>query len=171
MTDAPPMPEEIRNGFYPSFERGWRRAEVIGRIGMLLVVIGTLFGLLGGGPVSLWTRQVTVGSLTVDYPPVVRFGTPTGLTLNVRLQNKRDDVTIVMPAEVVKKFGLQSVYPHPLRWAADGEGDVSMTFAPSPGQAELRVEVGGLPARGGILRLFARLNNNDQASWSQVILP
>jgi len=36
MHPAPPMFEEIKAGFYPDFERGWRRAELAGRVVMLL---------------------------------------------------------------------------------------------------------------------------------------
>lgn len=84
MHPSPPMPDEIKAGFYPNFERGWSRAELVGRAVMLVVVGATLAGLLGGGPVSLWTRKAVSGPLEVEYAPVVRFGTPTSLTLRAR---------------------------------------------------------------------------------------
>ena len=68
MRDSPPMAEELRNGFYPDFETGWRRAEIVGRVAMLLVVAATLAGLLGGGPATLWTSQVAAGALRVAFP-------------------------------------------------------------------------------------------------------
>ena len=42
MRPSPPMPEEAKAGFYPEFERGWRKAELAGRAVMLLVVGATM---------------------------------------------------------------------------------------------------------------------------------
>ncbi|WP_129218534.1 hypothetical protein [Lichenibacterium ramalinae] len=171
MRDSPPMSDELRNGFYPDFESGWRRAEVVGRIAMLLVVAATLAGLLGGGPATLWTSHVAAGALRVEFPPVIRFGTPTGLTLHVDPRSDQTAVAIAMPAALVKRFGLQSVTPRPLAWSAGPDGEVRMTFGVLPGLKDLVVEVGGMPIGSGSLELSARLDDAPALSWSQAILP
>ena len=54
-----------------------------GRALMLVVIAVTLFGLLGGGPVYLWTRTVSAEGLNITYQPVARFGTPSGLDVTI----------------------------------------------------------------------------------------
>ena len=171
MRDSPPMAEELRNGFYPDFETGWRRAEIVGRVAMLLVVAATLAGLLGGGPATLWTSQVAAGALRVAFPPVFRFGTPTGITLHVAPRSDQTAVEIAMPAALVKRFGLQGVTPQPRAWGAGRDGEVRMTFGVLPGLKDLVIEVSGMPIGSGGLNLSAQLDGEPALSWSQVILP
>ena len=142
MRPSPPMADEARAGFYPDFERGWRRAELAGRAAMLLVVGATLAGLLGGGPVSLWTRKVRIGGLEVEHAPVVRFGTPTGLTVRATAAPGQDRVAVTMPASLVQ-----------------------------PGAREAVIQIGGMPVGGGLMRLWARLDDGPALRWSQVVLP
>lgn len=171
MRGSPPMSEELRNGFYPAFEAGWRRAEIVGRVAMLLVVAATLAGLLGGGPATLWTAHVAAGALRVAYPPVIRFGTPTGITLHVAPRSDEATVEVAMPAALVKRFGLQGVTPRPLAWEAGRDGEVRMTFGVRPGLKDLVAEVSGMPVVSGSLDLSAQLAGEPPLSWSQVILP
>lgn len=171
MPPAPPMPEEIKAGFYPDFERGWRRTELIGRSVMLLAVAASLAGLLGGGPVSLWTRTAAAGSLRVQYAPVVRFGTPTGLTIRAAPAPGQDRAAIVFPPDIAKGYGLQTIFPQPLESAGSERGDIRMLFPVAPGAREVVVQVGGMPAGGGLLRLSARLDDGSAVRWSQVVLP
>lgn len=171
MHPSPPMLEEIKAGFYPDFERGWRRAELIGRAVMLLAVGATLAGLLGGGPVSLWTRRVQSGPLLVEYSPVVRFGTPTGFTVRAAVAAGLDRVAFTLPADIVKRYGLQSVFPQPLEWATGDGGSIRMLLPVQPGAQEAVVQVGGMPAGAGRMRLSARLGDGPALAWSQFVLP
>jgi len=171
MHPAPPMFEEIKAGFYPDFERGWRRAELAGRAVMLLAVGATLAGLLGGGPVSLWTRKAGSGPLQVEYAPIVRFGTPTGFTVRAAVAAGQDRVAVTLPGDIVKRFGLQSVFPQPLEWAAGDGGSIRMLFPVQPGAREAVVQVGGMPAGGGPMRLSVRLGDGPALGWSQFALP
>ncbi len=171
MHPSPPMPDEIRAGFYPDFERGWSRAELVGRAVMLVVVGATLAGLLGGGPVSLWTRKAVSGPLEVEYAPVVRFGTPTGLTLRAAAAPGQDRVAISLPADIVRRYGLQSVFPQPVEWQTGEGGALRMLFPVQPGAPGVVVQVGGMPAGGGLMRLSARTDGGASAAWSQLVLP
>ncbi len=171
MHPSPPMPEEIKAGFYPEFELSWRKAELVGRAVMLLVVGATLAGLLGGGPVSLWTRKAEAGPLQVEYSPVVRFGTPTGLTIRAATRPGQDRVAITLPASIVRRYGLQSVFPQPVEWATGGDGGIRMLFPVQPGAQGAVVQVGGMPAGGGLMRLSARPDDGPAVSWSQLVLP
>ncbi len=171
MHPSPPMPEEIKAGFYPEFEKGWRRAELVGRAVMLLAVGATLAGLLGGGPVSLWTRKAGAGPLQVEYAPVVRFGTPTGLAIRAAAFPGQDRIALVLPADIVKRYGLQTAFPQPSEWATDAGGGIRMLFLVQPGVRETVIQVGGMPAGGGRMRLSARLGDGPAVAWSQLVLP
>lgn len=171
MRPSPPMPEEIKAGFYPDFERGWRQAELIGRTVMLLAVAATLGGLLGGGPRSLWTRYASAGPLRIEYAPVVRFGTPTGITIHAPAEPDRDKVAVTLPANIVQEYGLQSVFPQPVEWKTGDHGDIRMSLPVQPGTHEAVVQVGGMPAVEGMLHFWARLDDGPTARWSQIVLP
>lgn len=171
MHPPPSMSEEIKAGFHPGFEHGWHRAELLGRAAMVLIVGATLAGLLGGGPVSLWTRTVKAGGLKVEYAPIVRFGTPTGFSVRAAAAPGQDKVAIIFPADIVASYGLQSVFPQPLEWAA-GERDIRLVFQVQPDAREATVQVGGMPAtEGGMMRLSARLDDGSAVRWRQVSLP
>lgn len=170
MHPSPPMPDEIKAGFYPNFESSWRKAELVGRAVMLLAVCATLAGLLGGGPVSIWTRHAKAGALEVEYAPVVRFGTPTGLTLLATPAPGQDRVAVTLPTSIVEKYGLQTVFPQPLEWGA-GMAGIRMVFAVLPGAPAVMIQVGGMPSGGGVLRLSAHLDDGPIAQWSQLVLP
>jgi hypothetical protein len=165
------MPEEIKAGFYPEFEQGWRRAELVGRVLMLVVVGATLGGLLGGGPVSLWTRKATNGLLEVEYAPVVRFGTPTGLTIRVAAAPGQDRVAVTLPGSIVQRYGLQSIYPQPIESQAGPDRSMRLVFPVQPGAQMAVIQVGGMPAGGGLMRLSARLDGGARTAWSQLVLP
>jgi hypothetical protein len=164
------MPEGIKAGFYPDFEWGWRRAELVGRAVMLLVVGATLAGLLGGGPVSLRTRKAESGPLQIECSPIVRFGTPTGFTVRAAATGQ-DRVAITFPTDIVKRYGLQSVFPQPLEWATSDGGSIRMLFSVQPGAQGAVVQVGGMPAGGGPMRLSAQLGDGPALAWSQFVLP
>ena len=171
MRQTPPMPEEIRAGFYPDFERGWRRAELIGRFAMLAVIVASVAGLLGGGPVSFWTRTASAGTIQVEYSPVVRFGTPTGLTVHIAATPGQDRVAVSFPPAIVKQYALQTVFPQPLEWTANARGDVRMVFPVTPGAHDVVAQIGGMPAGGGLMHLSAWADSEAPAGWSQLVLP
>jgi len=137
---------------------------------MLLAVGVTLAGLLGGGPVSLWTQKVKAGPLEVEYSPVVCFGTPTGLTIRVAATPGQQQVAVTLPGDIVRKYGLQSVFPQPLEWAA-GEDGIRMLFPVQHSAHEAAIQVGGMPAGGGQMHLSAQLGDGPAVGWSQLVLP
>ncbi len=170
MHPSPPMPDEIKAGFYPTFEHGWRKAELAGRTIMLLAICATLVGLLGGGPVSIWTRHAKAGALEVEYSPVIRFGTPTGLSLRAAAAPGQNRIAVTLPGSLVKGYGLQTVFPQPLEWGAS-EAGIRMVFAVPPGASTTMIQIGGMPSGGGLLRLSAQLDDDSVAQWSQLVLP
>ena len=172
MRPSPPMPDEIKASFYPEFERGWRTAELVGRAVMLLAVAATLGGLLGGGPRSLWTRHTSAGPLRIEYAPVVRFGTPTGVTIRAAAEPNGAKVAVTLPANIVQEYGLQTVFPQPAEWKTGEHGDIRITLPVQPGAHEAVAQLGGMPAVEGLLHFWARLGDDGPTvRWSQIVLP
>lgn len=120
---------------------------------------------------SLWTRKAESGPLQVEYSPIVRFGTPTGFTVRAAVAAGQDQVAITFPADIVKRYGLQTVFPQPLEWATSRDGDIRMLFPMQPGAQGAMVQVGGMPAGGGPMRLSAQLGDGPALIWSQFVLP
>ena len=149
--------EELAARFYPRFEGGWRVAEVVGRTLMLVAVVATLFGLLGGGPVYLWTRTVSAAGVSVTYQPVARFGTPSGLDVTIPVAPGAKEVAVTLPDAIAGGFDLQSVTPRPTRWKP-GDGAMRLAFTPMPDADKMVVHLGGMPPSEGWLTLSARLD-------------
>lgn len=170
MHDDPPMTDELAARFYPRFEARWRLAETTGRAVMFAIIVATLFGLLGGGPVYLWTRTVSAGGVSVTYQPVARFGTPSGLDLTIPVQAGAKEVAVTLPDAIAGGFDLQSVTPQPIRWEP-GDGAMRLVFAPNSGAARMIVHLGGMPPSEGWLTLSVQLDGKAPLRWSQFILP
>lgn len=101
---------------------------------------------------------------------MVRFGTPTGLTIRVATTPGQERMAVTLPGDIVKKYGLQSVFPQPLEWEA-GESGIRMVFPVQPGAHEAVIQVGGMPAGGGLMHLSAQLDDSPAVGWSQLVLP
>lgn len=170
MHDDPPMSDELASRFYPRFEARWRTAEVIGRTLMFIVIAATLFGLLGGGPVYLWTRTFSAGELSVTYQPVARFGTPSGLDVTIPVAKGAKEVGVILPDAIAGGFDLQSVTPQPIRWEP-GDSSMRLVFVPKPNAQRMVVHLGGMPPSEGWLTLSVQLDGQAPLAWSQFILP
>lgn len=170
MHDDPPMSDELAARFYPRFESRWRVAEVVGRTLMLVMIAATLFGLLGGGPVSIWKHTVSTGGLSVTYQPVARFGTPSGLDVTIPVTSGAKEVAVTLPDAIAGGFALQSITPQPTRWEP-GSGSMRLVFVPMPGAERMIVHFGGMPPSEGRLMLSVQLDGQAPLAWSQFILP
>ena len=170
MQDDPPMEEELAGRFYRPFEARWRTAEVVGRSVMSAVIAAALAGLLGGGPVNIWTRTVSAGGLRVSYQPVARFGTPSGLDVTLPVAAGAKEVAVTLPDVIAGGFDLQSVTPQPIRWEP-GAGSMRLAFVPKAGADLMVVHLGGMPPSAGRLALSAQLDGQPPLAWSQFVLP
>lgn len=166
----PPMPVEIAAGFYPRFEDGWRRAEVVGRALMLVFVLACLLGLLGQGIFSERSAANADRSIVLRYEPVVRYGAPTAILLDTRVPAGGDRVAVTMAKELVDLFGLERITPQPSRWEAGDDG-IRLEFPVLPGAERVFLRFSGSPSFRGGARLWARLDGGEALSWSQYSVP
>ncbi|RZK84641.1 MAG: hypothetical protein EOO66_23330, partial [Methylobacterium sp.] len=157
------MADELDQGFYPAFERKWRIGAWTMRALMAAIIVATMVGLLGGGPVSLLTLKVKNGPVTVEYAPIVRFGTPTGLVIDADVAEGQSEVVVTLQKSLVEKYGLQSVIPQPKEWRTGTAGDVELVLAVQPGAKRAVVRLGGMPAGAGPMGMWARLGGEDGA--------
>lgn len=173
MSASDKMAAELDAGFYPEFERKWRIGAWTVRILMAAIIVATMVGLLGGGPVSLLTFKVNNGPMTVEYAPIVRFGTPTGLVIDANVTEGQSEVVVTLQKSLVEQFGLQSVFPQPKEWRTGTAGDVELVLGVQPGAKRAVIRLGGMPAGAGPIGMWARLGGEDgsEVRWSQFVLP
>ena len=167
------MADELARGFYPEFERRWRLGAWTVRALMAVTIVATMVGLLGGGPVSLLTFKVNNGPITVEYAPIVRFGTPTGLVIDADVSDGQSEVVVTLQKSLVEQYGLQSVFPQPKEWRTGTAGDVELVLAVQPGAKRAVIRLGGMPAGAGPIGMWAKLGGEDgtEVRWSQFVLP
>ena len=170
MKQDPPMPEEIRNDFYPDFENGWHRTELAGRTVMVIFLIICLLGYLGNGYWGHQIRRSADGLLRVEYEPVVRFATPAHFTLHASLLPGQSALAITLPTELSKSFGLQQVTPRPSVWLAGSDG-FQLTFPVRSEQREAAIQVDGIPNTTGFAPFSVKDGKGESLSWSQFVAP
>ena len=168
--DDPPMAEEIRTGFYPAFEDGWRRAEIIGRGLMILFIVGCVIGLLGPGLFGHRHHKNGDASLAADYDAVVRAGAPTTIKLETRVPPGGSQVAVTMSRDLVDDLGLSSITPAPQLWQA-GNNSVRITFPVVAGQSHAFILLSGSPSFHGRHQFWVRLDAGEMLSWSQYGVP
>ncbi len=171
MRGAEPVNDELEVGFNADFELRWHRAEMAGRVLMLLFVLAAVAGLLGNGPLDHQTRYASPGALHVDYEPTVRYGTGTQITFHIGSEHAGADIThLFLSSSFVEPFGLQQISPQPLRSQATHAGMV-LSFPLPPGASDVLVRVMAKPGAVGPVSLLARDGNGVKLSWTQWVLP
>ncbi|WP_237479217.1 hypothetical protein [Lichenibacterium dinghuense] len=168
--DDPPMRDEIAAGFYPRFEGGWHRAELVGRAAMLAFVAVCGLGLLGQGPLGERNAANVDRSISIRYEPVVRHGAPTTILLDTKVPPGGDKVAVTVAKELVDQFSLEHLTPQPARWEAGDDG-IRLEFPIQPGAARVFLRFAGSPSFLGSSRMWARLDAGETLSWTQYAVP
>lgn len=164
---------ELEVGYDAAFEKRWGWAATVCRLAMAAYVMAALSGFFGHGPFSHATAHAAgVGSPSVDYEPVARYGTPTTLTFHLanRTPGGPVAVTVSMDFKVVQPLGLQRVIPRPASTAATPGGGVSLTFDVPAGRPDALVQFVAQPSTVGPVHLSARVGDAE-LSWTQFIVP
>lgn len=162
--------DEFEVGFNAAFESRWRRAELIGRWVMVLLVAAALAGLLGRGPLSHRTSRTPDGRFAVDFEPVARFGTATQVTFHVAAGDHATPglVRVFLSSGIVEPMGLQTTLPRPSGTEARDGGMVYDFRVPSEGEALIRLVL--KPAAMGLIPLEARADG-QVLRWTPFVLP
>lgn len=162
---------ELEVGFNEQFERSWRRAEQVGHVAMLLVVMAAMAGLMGRGMFSHRTSSGADKALAVDREPVARYGTSTTVTLHLDMAKFAlgHDWAVHLNQAFMEPMGLQQITPMPLRQAAEG-GGLALAFAFEPGKPDALIRLGLKPSGVGLVHLTARIGP-EVVEWDQLVLP
>jgi hypothetical protein len=168
---ASPVNDELEVGYDARFERTWHRAEIAGRVVMVLIVAAGLAGLFGRGPFSHHTEATAARTLSADFEPVARWGTPTDVTLHIRPPpGDQHEVRIRLSSQFVEPMGLSGTLPRAeVERAAGGDLLLTLSLPPAPTEALLRIKLN--PIAIGPVSLFAQVDGGERLTWTQVVLP
>jgi len=154
------------------WEERWARWQRIAWAAMAFVVLLGITGFFGRGPVDHATAIASKGLFRVDYEPVVRFRTPTVLTLHISpaLADDNSVVSIRSNASLLTALQIQQTDPQPeqlggrCRWSDNG---VSRFLARHGVTVDLAVE----PAAIGLFLVEFTAGNLPPVSLHQLVLP
>src|SRR3569833_3388571 len=148
--------DELEVGFDQTFERKWRRLELASHAIMALFVLAALLGLFGRGPLSHRTQMSANGRLSLDYEPLVRWGTSTQVTVHLSTPDVRpatgegafQKIWVSVNNAVVEPLGLQLLIPQ--LYATNAiVGCTMYEFSVPPGQDDALVRCVLILAAGG----------------------
>jgi hypothetical protein len=168
--------EELELGFDQSFENTWRKLELTTHALLLLFVIAALGGAFGRGPLDHRSQANSDGTLSIDYEPVVRYGTTTQITVHVA-GSEQGNSEIARPAArlfisntLIEPLGLQQVIPQPNETTASSAGAI-YRFEVPPNKAGALVRMVIKPSSVGPVQ--AKIGNEDgeSVSFTQLALP
>jgi hypothetical protein len=137
--------EEVAVGEDLEFQRKWWKFEHAVWIFFTLLLMLTLAGVFGRGPIAKAERRPIDESIDVKYDRIQRTGTPSIVTVNFRSSAIRNDkVDLFVSGSMVKELGAQRVVPSPERAVVGGDG-LTYTFPVSglPSYVEFALEPTG----------------------------
>jgi hypothetical protein len=155
--------ERERFGFDERFEDRWWRTEVAAWMVMAVIVAAGVIGVLGRGPLARTTANA--GPLSVEYERVVRYQTPTRITVSIA--DGRPDLRIFISRSLLERVQLQSVQPLPTGSEPRSDGAVLLFAGSSAGGRVTLVAQGA--SIGPIAHTIAV--NDRSLGFTQVALP
>lgn len=143
------------------FQRREWKLQRVGTLLLGLVLVATVLGLFGDGPLSKARRES--GRFAVEYERFGRFGSPVVLQLNVKGDR------LWLGEAFLRNVQVNSVVPEPTAWRDTGNRH-ELEFAVPSGASELEValhvsfrEYGKLVGEAGA--------GEDSVAWEQWIYP
>lgn len=151
----------------PFFRRTWR-AQRIGWVVMLLVVVAALRGAFGHGPLAAGHTGTTDG-VRVTWDRIARHQAPTELSVHFDEQAVRGGkAQLALSTRLIQSVDLQFITPEPSAEMVHGM-DVVYTFNISRPPAEVRFSL--KPDRMGMLRGTVGLLNGERQHVVFLVLP
>lgn len=151
-------------------EREWR-AERVGWVVLVVVMVVALGGLFGKGPLSWTTVTTPGGALRVSYERFGRRGGPQELTVRARARSaERGSWHVEVSRDYLASLEVTSITPQP---DATGtvEGAVRYRFAQAAPDADLEVVLAVTPRAVWSQRGEVRLAGGRPARVSQFFFP
>jgi hypothetical protein len=155
---------DIETGFDEAFEWKWIRFEHSIWLVMIVVVIVGLAGGLGRGPLA--KAQAAAAPIEVEYERVVRYQTPTQITVTFSGQSGIERLFVGRP--LLDRLQLESIVPRPAA-AEPGRDGVVLLFPRS--KTASQVTLVAQPATLGRTRTAIGLPEGPRVTFSQLVLP
>jgi hypothetical protein len=152
-------------------ERFWQ-VQRVGRVIMILLVIGAILGVLGWpGPLSSDTASDAQELLQVQYERFGHWETPMELQAQVKPEAATGgQLQLWLDREYADRANIEKVIPGPKEVATTGEWLIYTFNAPEPDQPlQITFEVN--PSKFGAMRGRMGLDQNNFASFNQLIYP
>jgi hypothetical protein len=154
------------------WEERWARWQRISWAAMAVVLLLGIVGFFGRGPVDHATAIAAKGLFRVGYEPVIRFRTPTVLTLHIspELAGENSVVSIRSNASLLTALQIRHADPQPQAWDAAADGPTRQFHVSSPG-TEVTVDLEVEPAAIGLFSVEFTAGNLPAVSLHQLVLP
>jgi hypothetical protein len=160
---------EVAVGEDLEFQRKWWRFERAVWIFFTVVLILTLAGAFGRGPLAKAEKKTRDGSINVKYDRIQRTATPSIVTVNFGSPAIRSGkVELFVSGSMVKELGAQRVVPSPERTVIGGDG-LTYTFPASgfPSSVEFALE----PTGPGLRHLTIRAVGLEALNLDIFVMP
>jgi hypothetical protein len=161
--------EEVAVGEDLEFQRKWWKFERAIWIFFSLILVLTLAGAFGRGPIAKADRTTKDESIDVKYDRIQRTGTPSIITVNFGPSAIQDGkVELFVSSSMVKELGAQRVVPSPERTVVGDDG-LTYTFPASglPSSVEFALE----PTGPGLRHLTMRVVGLEPVNADIFVMP
>lgn len=166
---VPKIDGKVAVGEDLDFQRKWWRFERAIWIFFSLILVLTLAGAFGRGPIAIAERRTKDESIDVKYDRIQRTGTPSIITVNFGPSAIRQGkAELFVSGSMVKELGAQRVVPSPERAVVGGDG-LTYTFPASglPSSVEFALE----PTGPGLRHLNMRIVGLDPVDADIFVMP
>jgi hypothetical protein len=168
-----PLTEDkpVRVGFDRQFIEKWLDRQRYVWYSVILLLVLTLTGLLGRGPLAKKTISAGPGQLEVTYERVPHFKTPAAIELHLpQNASQGDHIRILLQGAVADQAAFQEIIPQPISAAPLLDGivaEIPITAASAGG----RVMIFQQPSAVGRLESKIALEGGPSLEFTQFVLP
>jgi hypothetical protein len=171
MTDKPQQVGDLEVHQDLEFEKRQWRAERIGWLVMLTIVIAALLGAFGRGPLSKKSREATDASLSIDYDRFARLQAQTEVRLTISEDAVGNgELRLWLDRAYLAKFEIREINPEPER--IDLSTDRAILVYRVPGQkGPLKVNLNLEPIEMGTVEGVAGVEGSAPVDFNQFVYP
>lgn len=106
--------DEFAVGSDIDFQRKWEKFERVVWIFLIILIVLSMAGVFGRGPVAKARTRASDGSMEVTYERIQRSGTPSVMTVHFPQSSvAADGVKLWVSDALVKPLGTQRIVPQP----------------------------------------------------------
>ena len=164
---VPKINDEVAVGEDLGFQERWWRFENAVWIFFVFVLICTVLGLLGRGPLS--HGKVQNDAMTINFERIARTGTPSLMEIVLTpaaIQN--GNVRLYVSETVIKELAAQRVIPSPAQ-SVIGDGGITYTFPIT--QIPASIKFGLQPDGPGVYRMAVGIAGQPPLESKIYVLP